>query len=265
MRAADGSPLEPALSAQPDEVIRLSAEEPLAKTQIVGQLVLMLAGEPVTLELTVPDEPMTVEGALPILQGLSDLFTDRAVARSEREGRAISCRAGCGACCRQLVPVSASEARRLAHLVEGMEEPTRSRVRRRFSEALCALDEAGLLDRLRDPDEAARPELGVEYLRQGVACPFLEEESCSIRPDRPLACREYLVTSPRENCRDPSALPVAVVSLEADPSQALLRAEADAGWSALVLSLQLAKERPASGVKRRGPDMLRHLLGRLVP
>ncbi|HEY5241787.1 MAG TPA: YkgJ family cysteine cluster protein [Polyangiaceae bacterium] len=28
-----------------------------------------------------------------------------------------------------------------------------------------------------------------------VSCPFLEEESCSIHPDRPPICREYLVTS----------------------------------------------------------------------
>jgi Fe-S-cluster containining protein len=42
--------------------------------------------------------------------------------------------------------------------------------------------------------------LGLDYFRLGIACPFLEDESCSIHPYRPSACREYLVTSPAENC-----------------------------------------------------------------
>jgi Fe-S-cluster containining protein len=36
-----------------------------------------------------------------------------------------------------------------------------------------------------------------------MPCPFLEDESCSIHPDRPLVCREYLVTSPAELCAGP--------------------------------------------------------------
>ena len=39
-----------------------------------------------------------------------------------------------------------------------------------------------------------------EYFSQQIACPFLEDESCSIHPSRPVACREYLVTSPAEHC-----------------------------------------------------------------
>ena len=38
--------------------------------------------------------------------------------------------------------------------------------------------------------------LGREYFQLGIPCPFLEEESCSIYHDRPITCREYLVTSP---------------------------------------------------------------------
>ena len=41
------------------------------------------------------------------------------------------------------------------------------------------------------------------YFRLGIACPFLESESCSIHRDRPLVCREYLVSSPSEHCADP--------------------------------------------------------------
>ncbi len=41
-----------------------------------------------------------------------------------------------------------------------------------------------------------------DYFRLQIACPFLENESCSIHQTRPIACREYLVTSPPEFCSD---------------------------------------------------------------
>ena len=43
-------------------------------------------------------------------------------------GEAISCKAGCGACCRQLVPVSETEAHHLRDVVEAMPEPRRAAV-----------------------------------------------------------------------------------------------------------------------------------------
>src|SRR5262249_25604325 len=43
--------------------------------------------------------------------------------------------------------------------------------------------------------------------------PFLEDESCSIYADRPLICREYLVTSPAEDCSRLFEVPVARVEV----------------------------------------------------
>ena len=66
------------------------------------------------------------------------------------------------------------------------------------------------------PTASCRP----AYFALGIPCPFLEEESCSIHPDRPLVCREYLVTSPAELCAGPTQegvtpVPVPKVSLAA--------------------------------------------------
>lgn len=126
----------------------------------------------------------------------------RAVARVEAEGKTISCRAGCGACCRQAVPIAASEARAVARHVAAMPEPRRSIIKSRFAAARAALDAAGVdhgPTALTEMTIEARPALGMTYFRAAVACPFLEDENCSIHPVRPLACREYLVTSPAEN------------------------------------------------------------------
>ena len=129
-----------------------------------------------------------------------DLVMGRPVKTAEKSGKSISCKAGCGACCRQLVPITPTEAYNLRDLIESLPEPRRSDIRARFAEARRKLDEAGLLEKLLHP-ETVGDELravGMEYFRLGIACPFLEAESCSIYPDRPIACREYLVTSPAE-------------------------------------------------------------------
>jgi len=97
-------------------------------------------------------------------------------------------------------------------------------VRARFEAVLTTLAPTGLLERAMHQVQREARQLGVEYFAQHVACPFLEDESCSIHSDRPLACREYLVTSPALNCERPSESTIEKVNLGGDPSIALLTA-----------------------------------------
>ena len=246
-----------------DGVVRISAGDPQREVLSTGQLVLVLSDEPVRLELTVPSGPVAVKDVLPIFQGLSSLMAERATARIEAEGKAVSCRAGCGACCRQLVPISAPEARALADLVAAMPEPRQSQVRQRFDDALTALSAAGVLDRQSQPVDGNVAELGLDYFQLRIACPFLEDEACSIHRDRPLSCREYLVASPAEHCETPSANTIDRLKLEGHPSLTLLKAEATAGWMPLVLALGFSEQAPPPERDRTGPEILRDLIGRL--
>lgn len=153
--------------------------------------------------VSVPAAPVPAEAVLPTLQRLVNATVESAEAREQAAGREISCRKGCGACCRQLVPVSRTEARALAALVEAQPADRRAALANRFADAAERIEAAGLAQPLRTP-AAQRAlgdrELGLAYFALGLACPFLEDESCSIHADRPLACREYLVTSSPENC-----------------------------------------------------------------
>lgn len=225
---------------------------------VTGRVMLAIGAARIPVEMTVPAGPVAVEDLLPILQGLSSLFAARATARVEAEGRAISCRAGCGACCRQLVPVAPAEARALARLVEALPEPRRATVRARFDDALETLNGLGILDRL-DQDPDSRRAVGMDYFRAGVACPFLEDEACSIHSDRPLACREYLVTSPPEHCAD-AAYGIETVPLEASPSVALLNADLRDGWTPLVLALVQDAQAPPSPRDRPAADILQAVI-----
>ena len=55
--------------------------------------------------LTVPNAAVPATAVLPALQGL----VNEVVGAAEARQQAISCRKGCGACCRQLVPISRTE------------------------------------------------------------------------------------------------------------------------------------------------------------
>ncbi len=248
----------------------LSAGDPGRDTLATGRVTLVMGGEPVEVELSVPTGVVAFDDLLPVLHGLTDFLVDRGVAAAEAAGLKISCRAGCGACCRQIVPISQAEARHLARLVEAMPEPRRTQVRERFDAALAALDAGGLLEAIdaarEQVDGDARVELGRRYFGQGVACPFLEDESCGIHPERPLSCRQYLVTSPADRCRTPSPETIDTVTLPARPTQALLLADGDdsgAPWMPLVYALAYAANIPPPEPTRSAPDILRDVFSRL--
>lgn len=65
--------------------------------------------------------------------------------------------------------------------------------------------------------------LGLEIFHLGSPCPFLEAESCSIYEDRPLSCREFLVTSDKHLCPNPTPSTIERVSIPAHPLDALAR------------------------------------------
>lgn len=176
-----------------------------------GTLKLTLRGTPVEIEMTVPAKPVKPTRMLPIFQMLTNSFLEVAVGAVEDGGAKISCRAGCGACCRQPVPLAEIEAYDIARLVENMPEPRRAEIERRFADGAEHFHRIKWFERMdgyADLPIEERQKLVLEYFYQGVACPFLENESCSIHPDRPLSCREYLVTTPPENCSAPSGVTV---------------------------------------------------------
>src|SRR5262249_41114577 len=89
--------------------------------------------------LTVPNAPVPASAVLPALRGLVN-----AVVGAAETGKAISCRKGCGACCRQLVPISRTEGEALLALVEAMPKERRKAVRARFADAERRITAAGV-------------------------------------------------------------------------------------------------------------------------
>jgi Fe-S-cluster containining protein len=204
--------------------------------------------------ITVPSAPVPATEVVPALQGLVN-----AVVAAAEAGKSISCRKGCGACCRQLVPVSRTEGERLLALIAAMPAERRETLHARFAAAETIIDDAGLSDRAGRSDR----ELSLAYFALGIPCPFLEDESCSIHPDRPLVCREYLVTSPAELCAGPEqegVTPVAVpkVSMAARGLQ-----DENEDWFPLAGLMTWARTRAKDGARRTGPEWIQRFLKRI--
>ncbi len=235
---------------------------------VTGNVVLRIGGQPVEMEMTVPAWPVKPQRMLPIFQQMTNSIVGLSEDAIRESGKEISCKMGCGACCRQPVPVSEAEIYQLADLVEAMPEPRRAVIRERFKTANGHFAAMGWYDRIAKLAEQAKPENAdyipkelmdeaMRYFFEGVACPFLENESCSIHESRPLACREYLVTSPAENCSNPSAETIDKVPLLLNPSRAMRfvgRTGNLSHWGILPLvrALEFAEQVPETFTEKKG-------------
>lgn len=225
-------------------------------------------GVSLTMRVVVPRGIVHPRELLSTYEQMTDAFVEFAISREDAAGRKISCAAGCGACCRQLVPISEIEARHVADLVAALPSARQQVIRDRFAQARQKLQQADWLEPLQDPDrfpKATLSELGLAYFRLGIPCPFLEEESCSIHPDRPLACREYLVTSPAANCAQPSPDTIQQVRVSAKMSTAVIRLSPQTSarfiaYVPLILALDWALPHPDQMQPRPGPEIVQSLV-----
>jgi Fe-S-cluster containining protein len=173
-------------------------------------------------ETTVDLPPVSGQGGLvallPALRKISGAMMAESEERSRALGRKVSCKPGCAACCRQLIPVTVVEAKALASALARMPAKQSKEIRARFTRLLAEMETAGLLqpppssgDRPRTALVSSATDGGVgerwddvshRYFALGIPCPFLVDNRCSVYDERPFVCREYSVTSPKERCAE---------------------------------------------------------------
>jgi Fe-S-cluster containining protein len=250
--------------AEPPANERSKCDQPVVEGHTSSEcacfdLTLRIGLEQVRIRARIPQGPISIPEFLPIVQSLTDAVMAAVARGAKREQRLISCGPGCGACCRQLVPIGEAEAIYLKGMLDGLYIDRRARIQERFGIAEKKLREGGLLDVLRSADKLqdrdGRREIGLRYFRLGIPCPFLEDESCGIHPHRPLACREYVVTSNPRHCARPATGRVETLELPRRPSALFYRfgdgaGSAPARWLALPLALEWTQSRAVQNEPR---------------
>jgi Fe-S-cluster containining protein len=163
----------------------------------------------VSMPVEVPSGFVPISSIVPVMRQVGEEALALERARALEAGQSVSCRMGCAACCRPLVPVSPPEAFALQDTVRALPPPERQKIEAKFAAARARLEQAGLWSRLNDIAEADRQltdddveQTNRSYYDLRMPCPFLENEVCSIYEGRPSACRELQVTSPAELCQD---------------------------------------------------------------
>ncbi len=210
-----------------------------------------------------PAEPIRPVDLLPILFGFSN-----AIVGAAAEGEAVSCRAGCAACCRQVIPISETEGMYLANLIDEMPPERKAVILERFRDAENKIAAAGLTETLKfealtTVDERRRA--ADKYFELRIDCPFLENELCGIHQHRPLACREYLVTSPGAQFAGlPARTPIQMVPMPKKLSYILYRfGDGEGKQSVKFLPLTLMFQQPFPEQPRLpGPQLFENFFQR---
>jgi Fe-S-cluster containining protein len=247
---------------------------------VTGEVVLSINGAPLKMQMTVPAVPVKPHRMLPVFQKMTNSFVEMSAVAAGGRGETISCRMGCAACCRHPVPISEVEIYYFAELVESLPEPRQSEVKKRFLDANEHFRSLGWFDRMKkigdmtltESEEKVGDEINdaaMEYFREGVACPFLDIDAgaCTIHENRPLACREYLVTSPAVNCSEPSAESIKKVDLVMKPSHTLRYVGSTGtftGFIPLVKALEFAEHFPEKFEERTGERWAADFFGKLT-
>jgi Fe-S-cluster containining protein len=173
---------------------------------------LQVLGQDRELSFPVGVGPRPVTDLLGPARELGNRISRIAVEHVEAEGKQVSCKIGCAACCRHLVALSPVEAVTLAAVITAMPRARQAEVRRRFAAAVERLEGAGLLEertagKSREalvsdgaPGESPWDNVSRRYFELQLACPFLEDEACGVYESRPLTCSEYQVTTPAAWC-----------------------------------------------------------------
>lgn len=223
---------------------------PKKTRRIRVSLELKLADDVLKLEAPVTDAKTTAVELIPAFQAFTNQVVAHSIKLTERQGKTISCKAGCGACCKQPVPVTLIEVEHLNRVVKKMPDREQQRIRAIFAHHLEVVEEAGLIDKLRNIpalEPAEKRELAAKYFKLGLECPFLENQSCGIYPDRPLECREFLVTSDPRYCAELDAEGIEHIDQQMHMAAALRKLSADShnaagrGWVLMIFALDLAK------------------------
>lgn len=158
--------------------------------------------------LRLPGELASFPDILPAIRDLADAMVERARSDLAAMGRPVSCGPRCGMCCRHLVILGEAEALRLARVVRALPRARRAAVEERFQAGLARLEGSGLLPELLAAFRQAHDGQSLQRMQRaywdlGILCPFLERGGCTIYEERPLICRQYLMTTPPAACANP--------------------------------------------------------------
>ncbi len=167
-------------------------------------LELDIPGDPACFSIMVADKPARLSDIVPLARDLSNSLALTMIQRLGARGDCVPCRKGCSACCNYLVPMSVPEAFRLAEELSAIPASEgQPLIKSSIETAGKILDNMPTdfdLSGSADENGLRSEEVGDWYAGLGLPCPFLSDGLCLRYEQRPIACREHLVTGSATLC-----------------------------------------------------------------
>ncbi len=181
------------------------------RVETVG-LELDILGEPVHFQINVADRYARLSEMVPFARALSSKLAKIVSDRLSAGGKSVLCRKCCTACCNYLVPLSIPEVFRLRQEVLAMPAEQGKSV---MQSCLCAakkiLDERpedfDINESTQTKNQTQISRLSRWYAGLRLPCPFLSNNMCVSYEQRPIACREHMVTGSAIFCDTRYSMP----------------------------------------------------------
>ena len=207
-------------------------------SEIIG-LEFNILDEPIRLRVGIRDDYARLSDIVPLARALSTEVALLMLGKIAKEGEYVPCCKGCSECCNYLVPVSVPEAFRIRDELLAMPTEQGGLLLQSFLDAsrtiLDSTNNGCDLSRICDASsEEQLSDLSKWYRGLKLPCPFLSESICTSYEQRPVTCREYIVTGTPLICKNESigksnavTLPVSINNVLVDLSSRLEQSEAE--------------------------------------
>jgi Fe-S-cluster containining protein len=244
------------------------SDQDTAKTETV-KAELRIGKEKIRFSAMMTNEPVHLYDLLPFFQNITNKVIEIAIKEAVDQGKTISCKMGCCACCHQLIPISWAEGLLLLQQIDSMSPEHQQAVRARFKQNLAAVKASGIYEEMDQMvnrgDRNKRREIGIAYMNLNLPCPFLHEQSCSVYQNRPLSCREFMVTSDPVYCIKPDPERVEVVVLPRRVSNVVFdmsrqNSESNCPVFPLTQLLERSDELQSGHVSKTAIDLIKQFL-----
>jgi Fe-S-cluster containining protein len=186
-----------------------------------------IADSSLDVTLSCTDKPVSLSELVPICRKLADMIIEKVIQHRQKTAPPTACKKGCSPCCHYMIPLSPAESFRLHEEIQQM---PRDRKRKAIRSMLLA---ARRVLEYRVPRLAAEGQHSEElqtpnlemisdwYDSFHLPCPFLTDNACSIYANRPIACREYMVTGNPLGCKTTSNKTVSIIEMPVSIAEVL--------------------------------------------
>jgi len=235
-------------------------------TSSTFSLELDIFGRNVTIGSKVADREANFAEIVPLARELTDRIVHQTIESLSDEGIEIACGKGCCACCRYLVPLSVPEVFRITgELLDISAEPGSAILESSIEAAKRIIDSRAEFGGFAEcPSERGADfveDVSGWYSGLELDCPLLRNGLCAAYENRPLACREHIVTGSADLCGsgqdyEPQlvTLPVSVLDCLAELAAELEGGEVESVM--LPLSLPWVQSNPERGQRKWSAPMM---------